>query len=479
MLAAAQAEPLRLVARTPILAGAAQRISRLQKYPWSTQVARAAGHAGTGARTLRPLNERGRVPHMFNIPITPDEPTHEQQRALREIYNWLRLQGKWPVFAQIDKVLDRAGIQLQDISLEFPRGLSSLGHRWMMDNDELSLQPEALPYCRPESIDDCDLVLRIVWHAIERERAHEPIEGAPMPNVTGAELTRLLGFPESRLLRVYYLLQFDYWLGGSGVTVDGHFNMYVSRTIRKFRGIQTYANYLDIRAQIRAEAHNRSPYRTTQPQAADVDETDSVESSHVSPQSAIVVPGPPATAQTTVPNRDVEEEEEEEEEDIAVDVELDARPTALSELRTILNKFASVAHRLRNRHAGKPGFEIDDEYDVQDLLYALLHIYFSDVRREEHSPSYGGTSSRADFLVQPHGLIVEVKKTSAQRNRGNRQISDELIIDKERYAKLAGVTRLFCLIYDPDHVITNPAGLETDLSQTDGLPTEVFVRPYL
>ncbi len=194
---------------------------------------------------------------MFNMPVTPDEPTPDQQRVLLEIYRWLRTNGRWPTFAQIDKILDRSGIQLQDISIDFPKGLSSLGHRWMSDNDELSLQPEALTYCRPESIDDTDLILRTIWHCDQRERSHEPTEGATAPSVSGEELSTVLGFPESRLLRVYYLLQFDYWLCGSGLTADGHFNICVSRTVRKFREVQSYADYLAVRAGIRADALRR------------------------------------------------------------------------------------------------------------------------------------------------------------------------------------------------------------------------------
>src|SRR6266567_5530237 len=155
---------------------------------------------------------------MFNMPVTPEDPAPDQQRVLQEIYRWLTLKGRWPTFVQIDKILDRIGIDLQGISATFPRGLSSLGHRMMSDNDELSLLPEALVHCRPDSTDDMDLILRAVWHCEERERSHEPAEGAAMPNVTGQELESALGYPESRLLRVYFILQFDHWVAGSGIT---------------------------------------------------------------------------------------------------------------------------------------------------------------------------------------------------------------------------------------------------------------------
>lgn len=84
-----------------------------------------------------------------------------------------------------------------------------------------------------------------------------------------------------------------------------------------------------------------------------------------------------------------------------------------------------------------------------------------------------------DFSNQPYGIMVEVKKIDASRGRHNKQVAGELIIDRARYSKLSGVTRLMCPAYDPEHAVVNPTGFEADLSHTDGLPTDVFVRPRL
>ena len=55
--------------------------------------------------------------------------------------------------------------------------------------------------------------------------------------------------------------------------------------------------------------------------------------------------------------------------------------------------------------------EIKDEYDVQDLLNALLRLNFDDVRPEEYTPSYAGSSTRVDFLLKKEKIVIEVKKT--------------------------------------------------------------------
>jgi hypothetical protein len=46
-------------------------------------------------------------------------------------------------------------------------------------------------------------------------------------------------------------------------------------------------------------------------------------------------------------------------------------------------RFHSVVRRLRTRHDGRPTFDVEDEYDVQDLLHALLRLHFHDIRRRE------------------------------------------------------------------------------------------------
>ena len=52
---------------------------------------------------------------------------------------------------------------------------------------------------------------------------------------------------------------------------------------------------------------------------------------------------------------------------------------------------------LGRRHQNRPGLEIKDEYDVQDLVRALLCVWFDDVMSEEWTPSYSGKCFRIDF----------------------------------------------------------------------------------
>ncbi|MCS4293769.1 putative RNA-binding Zn-ribbon protein involved in translation (DUF1610 family) [Comamonas sp. BIGb0152] len=129
----------------------------------------------------------------------------------------------------------------------------------------------------------------------------------------------------------------------------------------------------------------------------------------------------------------------------------------------VCGRFHLIARQIKARHANRETLVVNDEYDVQDLLHALLHLYFDDIRREEWTPSYAGGSSRVDFLLKSEQIIIEVKKTRATLRA--RELGDELLIDCQRYKAHPDCKRLFCFVYDPDGWISNPRGLENDLSK--------------
>lgn len=142
----------------------------------------------------------------------------------------------------------------------------------------------------------------------------------------------------------------------------------------------------------------------------------------------------------------------------------------------ICNRFHLVAKQLRVRHDSRNTLEIKDEYDVQDLLHALLHLDFDDIRGEEWTPSYAGKSSRMDFLLKKEKIVVEVKMSRV--GLGAKELGDQLLIDCGRYGSHPDCKILICFVYDPDGRIGNPRGIENDLSKDDGqMKIRVFIRP--
>lgn len=147
-------------------------------------------------------------------------------------------------------------------------------------------------------------------------------------------------------------------------------------------------------------------------------------------------------------------------------------------LSHIFNNFSRFVHQLRRkRHNGRDCF-ISDEYDVQDLLHALLRLHFDDVRAEDWTPQNSGSNNRIDFLINDNQTAIEVKY--AKDSHKDKQIGDELIIDIAKYSKHPNCNSLYCFVYDPDYCIGNPKGLENDLNNksTDEFKVKVFVRPF-
>src|SRR3990172_7400109 len=112
-------------------------------------------------------------------------------------------------------------------------------------------------------------------------------------------------------------------------------------------------------------------------------------------------------------------------EDNVIDQDYENEP--LLQIERILDRFHLVVRQLESRHENRPTLIISDEYDVQDLLHALLRLYFEDIRPEEWTPSYASGSSRMDFILSDHDIVIEVKKTSARTQTKN--LANELIID--------------------------------------------------
>jgi len=148
-----------------------------------------------------------------------------------------------------------------------------------------------------------------------------------------------------------------------------------------------------------------------------------------------------------------------------------AHAEPIDQVLTILHRFPFVVRALADRRTGRPALTIADEYDVQYVLGGLLAVAFEDVRPEEWAPSHAGSSSRVDFLLKAERIIVETK--FARAGHADRQIANELIIDKARYAAHPDCATLVCFVYDPTHAVRNPVALERDLSQADG---SVLVR---
>ena len=138
------------------------------------------------------------------------------------------------------------------------------------------------------------------------------------------------------------------------------------------------------------------------------------------------------------------------------------KPQSIDELLAVLIKGLRRAMLpLTHRRKGASALSFSTEYDVQDLLHALLRPWVADIRPEEFTPSYAGSSTRMDFLLPAHGLVLELKFV---RDRAHaKSIGNELIIDIEHYRRHPDCHTLWCVIYDPQTLLPNAEGLRKDL----------------
>ena len=151
-------------------------------------------------------------------------------------------------------------------------------------------------------------------------------------------------------------------------------------------------------------------------------------------------------------------------------------PDRLNLIEKICLRFHAAARQLQTRHAGRGTLTINDEYDVQDLLHAILRLHFDDIRAEEWTPSYAGGSSRVDFLLKAEQIVIEVKKTRATLSAA--KLGEELIIDRARYEAHPDCKTLICFVYDPEGRLGNPVGMERDLeSHSSGIKFRVIIAP--
>ena len=146
-------------------------------------------------------------------------------------------------------------------------------------------------------------------------------------------------------------------------------------------------------------------------------------------------------------------------------------------LVNLFDRFQKVEQQLARRYDSRETLRVNDEYDVQNLLHALLKLHFDDIRAEEYTPSYAGNCKRMDFLLNDDQIVIEVKKTRSGLN--DRKVGEELTIDITHYKSHPKCKKIYCFVYDKDCLISNPRGIEKDLEtqSTPEMSVKVFIRP--
>jgi sugar/nucleoside kinase (ribokinase family) len=117
-----------------------------------------------------------------------------------------------------------------------------------------------------------------------------------------------------------------------------------------------------------------------------------------------------------------------------------------------------------SRQRKRKSWPLDDEYDCQDLLHAVLLTHFEDVQPEVASSSSLGSGSRIDFLCAAERVGIEVKFLRSKAELHG--MTDALLADMVRYRSLPGCDSIVIAIFDAARVLySNRATFEAHLNE--------------
>ena len=151
-------------------------------------------------------------------------------------------------------------------------------------------------------------------------------------------------------------------------------------------------------------------------------------------------------------------------------------PDPLQLIHKTCLRFHSVARQLRLRKDYRPTLEVEDDYDLQDLLCALLKVEFEEVASEEWTPPYTEGAPRTTLFVNRDQIAIIAKKT--RPGLTPKELADQVTADSAYYRAQGRCSTLFCFLYDPEGRIGSPKRLETTLtSVSEHYTVEVLVAP--
>ncbi len=114
----------------------------------------------------------------------------------------------------------------------------------------------------------------------------------------------------------------------------------------------------------------------------------------------------------------------------------------------MLNNFSNAIKKITfDRYNNKTGLLIEQEYDVQDILFSFFKFYFNDAVRENPLKKRGGSNSIIDICFPERKIYIEIKMLK-RTNKNEKIIIEELKKDMFDYDQ-PEVENLIIFIYDP------------------------------
>ncbi|MBY0549692.1 MAG: hypothetical protein K2W95_20610 [Candidatus Obscuribacterales bacterium] len=142
----------------------------------------------------------------------------------------------------------------------------------------------------------------------------------------------------------------------------------------------------------------------------------------------------------------------------------------------VCTSIRASAKCLQNRRKVKghdqKAYEVANEFDVQDLLHAVIKAYFPSADIECPLPKMAQTaSSRADMQLPEQGIIIEAKYV--RENYDQKKLLGDLIVDCDYYSTWSELKLLLFVIYDTNKLM-NPNALATYISGNRSIREKTF-----
>jgi hypothetical protein len=122
-------------------------------------------------------------------------------------------------------------------------------------------------------------------------------------------------------------------------------------------------------------------------------------------------------------------------------------PEPLGQLDHLLRRLPLVIRQLRWRQGERPAFRVEDQRDLEDLVRALLPVYFEEVRPESRTPRYSA-GTRADFVLAREKIAVTLKFVRA--GVSEQQLAEQWREDIAYYRQRGGCRVIIGFVYDPE-----------------------------
>jgi REase_DpnII-MboI len=117
----------------------------------------------------------------------------------------------------------------------------------------------------------------------------------------------------------------------------------------------------------------------------------------------------------------------------------------------------------KNRRKGGVPFKVENEYDLQDFVRAMLRARFPTLIAEDAVQTLAGRGGRVDFRLKDERIYIELK-VFRDMSHWKQSMYDDISSKIQRYGRQHDCDVLFIFVYDPLTEFTEAESAERDFS---------------